>query len=61
MTALAPWSTGGLMPNFAPREDAAWYRSVYGEAGVARLREVVLTHDPQNVLVGSRALRAATD
>ena len=61
VAALAPWSTGGLMPNFAPREDAAWYRSVYGEAGVARLREVVLAHDPQNVLAGSRVLRAATD
>lgn len=61
LSALAPWSTGGRLPNFASRTDAAWYRSVYGEAGVARLREVVLAHDPRNVLAGSRALRAATD
>ena len=61
VSALAPWSTGGLLPNFSPRADAAWYRSTYGEAGVARLREVVLAHDPRNVLAGSRALRAATD
>lgn len=58
--ALAPWSTGRL-PNFAPRTDAAWYRSVYGEAGLARLREVVLAHDPRNVLAVGRVLRAATD
>ena len=61
LAAMAPWSTGGRLPNFASRTDAAWYRSVYGEAGVARLRQVVLTHDPQHVLAGSRALRAATD
>lgn len=59
--ALAPWSTGGLLPNFATRADAAWYRAAYGEAGVARLREVVLAHDPGNVVTGGRALRAATD
>ena len=61
VAAMAPWSTGGLLPNFGTRSDAAWYRSAYGEAGVARLREVVLAHDPQNVLAGSRALRAVTD
>ena len=61
VTALAPWSTGGLLPNFGTRSDAAWYRSAYGEAGVARLREVVLAHDPPNVLAESRALRAVTD
>ena len=61
VAALAPSSTGGLLPNFGTRSDAAWYATVYGEAGVARLREVVLAHDPQNVLAGSRALRAVTD
>ena len=59
--ALEPWSTGGQLPNFGTRGDAAWYRAVYGEAGVARLREVVLAHDPGNVLAGGRALRAVTD
>ncbi|GAA3573497.1 FAD-binding oxidoreductase [Microlunatus spumicola] len=61
LAALAPWSTGGRLPNFASRTDAGWYRAVYGEAGVARLRAVVLAHDPRNVLAGGRALRAATD
>jgi FAD/FMN-containing dehydrogenase len=61
VAALAPSSTGGMLPNFGTRSDAAWYRSVYGEAGVARLRAVVSAHDPRNVLAGSRALRAATD
>lgn len=61
VAALEPWATGGLLPNFGTRSDAAWYRAAYGEAGVARLREVVLAHDPGAVLAGSRALRAATD
>lgn len=59
--AMAPWSTGGRLPNFATRTDAAWYRATYGDAGVARLRAVVEAHDPNTVLTGSRALRAATD
>ena len=59
--ALEPWSSGGMLPNFATRTDADWYRSTYGEAGLARLREVVLAHDPGNVITGGRALRAATD
>ena len=61
VAALQPWSTGGRLPNFATRSDAAWYRSTYGEAGVERLREVVLAHDPGNVITGGRALRATTD
>ena len=61
VAALQPWSTGGMLPNFGTRSDAAWYRTVYGDAGVARLRAVVLAHDPQNVLASSRALRAVTD
>jgi hypothetical protein len=61
VAALAPWSTGGRLPSFAPRTDAAWYLAAYGEAGLTRLREVVLAHDPHNVLALGRVLRAATD
>lgn len=52
--ALAPWSTGGLLPNFAGTRGCA--AAVYDAPTLARLRAVVAQYDPAGVLALGRSL-----
>jgi hypothetical protein len=51
--ALAPWSTGGALPNFGGGPRA------YDAPTLARLRELVALHDPAGVLLAADDLRQA--
>lgn len=52
--ALAPWTTGGMLPNFAPAADGA--ARCYDASTLARLRAAIRTYDPQGVMAIGRAL-----
>jgi hypothetical protein len=52
--ALAPWSTGGLPPNFGAAVDAVERR--YDAPTLARLRAAVETYDPSGVMAVGRAI-----
>ena len=58
LDAMAPWSTGGVLPNFAPGDDAARFRRVYTPETLARLRALSQASDPARVLVAARGLFA---
>ena len=48
--AFTPWSTGGMLPNFDPAQDAQAYARCYDGATLARLRATVHAYDPAGVL-----------
>jgi hypothetical protein len=54
LDALAPWSTGGTLPNFCGGPSA------YDAQTLERLRSLVLTHDPARVLLAADALAPTT-
>ena len=59
LAALAPWSTGGLLPNFSASEDPAVVAAKYDRATLARLVTLSATFDPAGVLRAARPVRAA--
>jgi hypothetical protein len=57
--ALAPWSTGGLLPNFAPGSGPERLARSYDPVTLARLTELAERYDPDAVLrVGQVPARA---
>lgn len=57
--ALHPWSTGGLLPNFAPGTDNARMARVYDADTRRRLAELADHFDPEGVLAVGQAVRFA--
>lgn len=57
--ALAPWCTGGLLPNFAASEDPAVIARKYDAGTLARLATLAATFDPHGVLRAARPIRQA--
>jgi hypothetical protein len=55
--ALQPWSTGGLLPNFAPAADPARMARVYDEDTRHRLAALADRYDPAGVLKNGQAVR----
>ncbi len=55
--ALAPWSTGGLMPNFAPSADSARMARVYDEDTRHWLAALADRHDPDGVFRTGQVVR----
>ncbi|GAB2487031.1 FAD-binding oxidoreductase [Jatrophihabitans fulvus] len=55
--ALAPWSTGFRMPNFAPGTDGAWLRSVHDAPTLHRLARAAEAYDPDATIAGCQHLR----
>jgi hypothetical protein len=58
LAGLGEWSTGGRLPNFAPRSDTAWLERAYDEPTLTRLRRVSVAYDPRGVLHGAGVLRS---
>jgi FAD/FMN-containing dehydrogenase len=50
VAALAPWSTGGQMPNFAPSHDPARLSRCYDADTLHRLKALAARHDPAGIL-----------
>jgi FAD/FMN-containing dehydrogenase len=50
VAALAPWSTGGQMPNFAPSHDPARLSRCYEGDTLHRLKSLAARHDPAGIL-----------
>lgn len=57
--ALQPWSTGGLLPNFAPATDDARTARVYDADTRRRLADLADHFDPERVLAVGQAVRFA--
>lgn len=57
--ALAPWSTGGRLPNFGPSADPAAIATAYDEDTVAWLSALGDQHDPDGVLRVGQVVRGA--
>jgi FAD/FMN-containing dehydrogenase len=57
LAAMSPWSTDGILPNLAPSGDLRQVAARYDAATVARLRTLVGTYDPHNVLVAGAPFR----
>lgn len=55
--ALAPWSTGGLMPNFAPSADPARAARVYDDDTRHWLGALADHYDPDGVLATGQVVR----
>lgn len=55
--ALQPWSTGGLLPNFAPAADAARMARVYDEDTRHWLAALADRYDPDGVLNTGQVVR----
>jgi hypothetical protein len=55
--AMAPWATGGRLPNFAATDDPAEFARCYTEQVLARLRQVSLAYDPAGVIAASGLVR----
>ncbi|MGW0161865.1 FAD-binding oxidoreductase [Mycobacterium sp. NPDC003323] len=55
--ALQPWSTGGLLPNFAPSADPARMARVYDEDTRHWLAALADRYDPSGVLATGQAVR----
>lgn len=58
--ALAPWATGGLLPNFAPSSDAARMARVYDEDTRHWLAALADRYDPDGVLNTGQVVRFGT-
>ncbi len=48
--AVAPWSTGGQLPNFAPASDPARLARCYDEDTLYQLAALAERYDPAGVL-----------
>ncbi len=59
--ALNPWATGRQLPNFAPADDAAHLRRVYGESTLTRLATLIAAFDPRGVIAAGRPVLAAAE
>ncbi|MCF7549809.1 FAD-binding oxidoreductase [Pseudonocardia sp. WMMC193] len=59
IAALAPWSTGGRLPNFAVSADPAEVARAYDPPTLARLSTLVATFDPHGVIAAAAPVRAA--
>lgn len=59
VTAVAPWSTGGQMPNFAPSYDPARPARVYSEDTLHWLAALAERYDPAGVLATGQVVRTA--
>ena len=55
--ALAPWSTGGLLPNFAPAADPERMARVYDEDTRHWLAALADRYDPDGVLNAGQVVR----
>jgi FAD/FMN-containing dehydrogenase len=58
MRALAPWSTGGLLPNFAPSADPQRLARVYDEQTRDWLAALADRYDPEGVLRTGQVVRS---
>ena len=59
LQAMDGWTSPGGLPNFAPRDDAAWMQRTYDPAVLQRLRRISAAYDPHGVLRAAAALREA--
>jgi hypothetical protein len=59
--AVAPWSTGGILPNAAAGADPALVARKYPEPVLDRLASLVTSYDPAGVIPAGRAVVAAQD
>jgi hypothetical protein len=59
LTALAPWTMPGLLPNFAASDDAATIARCYDSAAARRLRRLADQYDPDHVLDVGQVARTA--
>ncbi len=59
LKAIAPWSTGGQMPNFAPSDDPARPARVYSEDTLHWLAALADRYDPAGVLAAGQVIRTA--
>ena len=57
--AVAPWSTGGQLPNFAPSYDPARPSRVYSEDTLHWLAALADRYDPAGVLATGQVIRMA--
>ncbi len=57
LRALAPWATGGGLPNFAPRDSVEWLERAYRPETVERLRRTSRAYDPHGVIYAGHLLR----
>jgi len=59
MAAVAPWSTGGRLPNFAASAEPAEVARAYDPGTLSRLSTLVATYDPHGVIAAAAPVRAA--
>jgi FAD/FMN-containing dehydrogenase len=57
LAAMAPWSTGGSLPNLVATGDPRLVAAKYDADTLARLRSLVATYDPHRVLVSGAPFR----
>lgn len=57
LDALAPWTTGGALPNFAGGDDPQRFARCYDAATLTRLRTLGDRYDPHRVLATGRVVR----
>jgi hypothetical protein len=58
VTAMAPWDTGRVWPNFGPPHDPESARRAYTPRTLARLADIAATYDPHAVLQAAAYTRA---
>ena len=56
--SLAPWSTGGQLPNFAPSDDPGRPARVYTPEALQRLQALAERHDPAGVFRTGQVVRS---
>lgn len=57
-SAMAPWTTGGALPNFGGALTPETARRSYEPAVLDRLHSLAVAYDPGSVLAGAHAVRA---
>ncbi|GAA0282618.1 FAD-binding oxidoreductase [Cryptosporangium japonicum] len=57
--ALAPWTTGGCLPNFAVSTEPADVARKYGAETLTRLATLATTYDPDGVIAAAQPVHAA--
>jgi hypothetical protein len=57
--AIAPWATGGSLPNFAASDDPRDVSRTYDQETLERLATLIGTYDPRSVLRAARPVREA--
>lgn len=58
---MAPWSTGGAMPNFSSSTDPAEVRRSYPQETLDRLVALSASYDPKSVLRAAAPMRVAAE